>query len=155
MPSVAEAVLGTQLRSWGLPASRPSQHLASAVWVPDCTSGERESVWPSFGLVTNISWPSVTEPRPGGRGLSRQMDLMIILLLQRGEMEMLGVRDGGQGTTGALPDPFNQKVMPDCGTQQPVLYQTILLEATGVGELCVSGLGGDRMDVWLSSMFRK
>lgn len=144
MPSVAEAVLGTQLRSWGLPASRPSQHLASAVWVPDCTSGERESVWPSFGLVTNISWPSVTEPRPGGRGLSRQMDLMIILLLQR-----------GQGTTGALPDLFNQKVMPDCGTQQPVLYQTILLEATGVGELCVSGLGGDRMDVWLSSMFRK
>lgn len=144
MPSVAEAVLGTQLRSWGLPAPRPSQHLASAVWVPDCTSGERESVWPSFGLVTNISWPSVTEPRPGGRGLSRQMDLMIILLLQR-----------GQGTTGALPDPFNQKVMPDCGTQQPVLYQTILLEATGVGELCVSGLGGDRMDVWLSSMFRK
>lgn len=144
MPSVAEAVLGTQLRSWGLPASRPSQHLASAVWVPDCTSGERESVWPSFGLVTNISWPSVTEPRPGGRGLSRQMDLMIILLLQR-----------GQGTTGALPDLFNQKVMPDCGTQQPVLYQTILLEATGVEELCVSGLGGDRMDVWLSSMFRK
>lgn len=144
MPSVAEAVLGTQLRSWGLPASRPSQHLASAVWVPDCTSGERESVWPSFGLVTNISWPSVTEPRPGGRGLSRQMDLMIILLLQR-----------GQGTTGALPDLFNQKVMPDCGTQQPVLYQTILLEATGLGELCVSGLGGDRMDVWLSSMFRK
>lgn len=141
---MAEAVLGTQLRSWGLPASRPSQHLASAVWVLDCTSGEKESVWPSFGLVTNISWPSVTEPRPGGRGLSRQMDLMIILLLQR-----------GQGTTGALPDLFNQKVMPDCGTQQPVLYQTILLEATGVEELCVSGLGGDRMDVWLSSMFRK
>lgn len=66
---------------------------------------------------------------------------------------MLGVRDGGQGTTGALPGPSNQKVMPDCGIQQPVLYQTILLEAMGV--LCVSGLGGDRMDVWLSSMFRK
>lgn len=66
---------------------------------------------------------------------------------------MLGVRDGGQGTTGALPGPFNLKGMPDCGIQQPVLYQTILLEAMG-DAVCVR-VGRDGMHVWLSSMFRK
>lgn len=50
---------------------------------------------------------------------------------------MLGVRDRGQDTTGALPGPFNQKVMPDCGIQQPVLYQTVLLEALGGGTVCI------------------
>lgn len=119
-----------------LPPIRPSstQPLLSWSWI--VLLGQENLTGSTLPWWTNISWPAVAEHRPGEKGfIKTDGPHGVIIITKKG---VLGVRDGGQGTAEALPNPFNQKAILGCSTQQPVLYQTILL-ASMVGVLGVLG----------------